>query len=64
MNDMNDAADAPEHADALERNDDEILRFEVSDAELEAAADTTRGAAMSFPGAPTVSILIVCCSNE
>jgi len=55
---MNDTAHDPAS------NDDDLLRFDVSDAELEAAADATRGAAMSFPGAPTVSVLVVCCSNE
>ena len=58
MNLMNDTAHDPAS------NDDDLLRFDVSDAELEAAADATRGAAMSFPGAPTVSVLVVCCSNE
>jgi hypothetical protein len=53
-----------ENLNDLEQSDDDILSFEVSDAELEAAASATRGAAMSFPGAPTVSILVVCCSNE
>ena len=43
---------------------DGILSSEISDEALEAAA-SGRGAAaaMSFPNAPTVSILIICCSN-
>ena len=43
---------------------DGILSSEISDEALEAAA-SGRGAAaaMSFPNAPTVSILIMCCSN-
>jgi hypothetical protein len=42
----------------------DILSFDVSDAALEAAAMAMPGAAMSFPQAPTVSILVVCCSND
>jgi hypothetical protein len=45
--------------------DDDILGFEVSDAALEAAANTAiPGAALSFPNAPTVSILVICCSID
>jgi hypothetical protein len=45
--------------------DDDILGFEVSDATLEAAASTAiPGGALSFPNAPTVSILIICCSID
>jgi hypothetical protein len=44
---------------------DDILGFEVSDAALEAAASTAiPGGALSFPNAPTVSILIICCSID
>jgi hypothetical protein len=44
---------------------DDILGFEVSDAALEAAANTAiPGGALSFPNAPTVSILIICCSID
>lgn len=46
------------------RGDEDILICEVSDAELEAAANAMPGAAMSFPNAPTVSILFACCSND
>jgi hypothetical protein len=45
--------------------DGDILSFEVSDAALEAAANTAvSGGALSFPNAPTVSILIICCSID
>jgi hypothetical protein len=44
---------------------DEILYGDVSDAALEAAAlAATPGGALSFPNAPTVSILVVCCSFD
>jgi hypothetical protein len=46
-------------------SDETILTCEVSDEALEAAATPTSDgvAAMSFPNAPTVSILIICCGN-
>jgi hypothetical protein len=44
--------------------DDDCLRCDVSDAALEAAASTSPGGAMSFPNAPTVSILVICCSFD
>ena len=45
--------------------DDDILGFEVSDAALEAAAGTAiPGGALSFSNAPTVSILVICCSID
>ena len=44
--------------------DADVLAFEVSDAALEAAASAMPGGAMSMPNAPTVSILVVCCSND
>jgi hypothetical protein len=45
--------------------EDDIFGCDVSDAALEAAASTTiAGGAMSFPNAPTVSILVVCCSFD
>jgi hypothetical protein len=45
--------------------DADILSFEVSDAALERAAGAAiPGGALSFPNAPTVSILIMCCSVE
>jgi hypothetical protein len=48
-----------------EHNDEAVLAFDVSDEVLEAAASRAvlAAAAMSFPNAPTVSILIMCCSN-
>jgi hypothetical protein len=45
-------------------SDDDILGFDVSDAALEAAAQAIPGAAMSFPNAPTVSIIVICCSFD
>jgi hypothetical protein len=44
---------------------DDIFHFDVSDAALEVAASTaTPGGALSFPNAPTVSIIVICCSFE
>jgi hypothetical protein len=48
----------------VEQSDDDVLVFEVSDNALEAAASPTAGAAMSFPNAPTVSVLFACCGND
>ncbi len=47
-------------------SDEDILNSAVSDAELEAAAHPTALAlgAMSFPNAPTVSVVVVCCGND
>ena len=53
-----------DNINGLEQSDEDILIFDVSDEALEAAARATPGAAMSLPGAPTVSILVVCCSND
>jgi hypothetical protein len=50
--------------DGAEQRDEDIFAFDVSDEALEAAAITIPGAAYSFPNAPTVSILVVCCSND
>jgi hypothetical protein len=48
-----------------ETGEDDIFCCDVSDAALEAAAGTSiPGAALSFPNAPTVSILVVCCSFD
>ena len=58
MNDMDD------NTEPLEQSDEDILSFDVSDDALEAAASTMRGPAFSFPNAPTVSILVMCCSND
>lgn len=48
-----------------DESDEGILGCDVSDEALEAAAAETKdgSAAMSFPNAPTVSILIICCGN-
>jgi hypothetical protein len=44
---------------------DDIFSADVPDAALEAAGGmATPGGAMSFPNAPTVSILIMCCSFD
>ena len=51
-------------SNGLEPGGEDCLVFEVSDAALEAAASNPMGAAISFPNAPTVSILVVCCSND
>ncbi len=50
----------------FDRSDEGIFIFEVSDAELESAAGPAALplGALSFPNAPTVSILVVCCSND
>ena len=49
---------------ALERGDDDIFAVDISDEALEDAARVTAGPVMSLPGAPTVSILVACCSND
>jgi hypothetical protein len=46
------------------QNDTSILIVEVSDEELEAAASTTAYGAMTFPSAPTVSVVVLCCGND
>jgi hypothetical protein len=48
----------------IEQSDEDILGFEFSDEALEAAASVTTGPVMSLPSAPTVSILVACCSND
>ncbi len=47
----------------VESNEDR-LTVGVSDEELEAAASTTTHATMTFPSAPTVSVVFMCCGNE
>jgi hypothetical protein len=42
--------------------DADIFTVDIPDAALEKAAAAIPGAAMSFPNAPTVSIIVVCCS--
>lgn len=51
-------------ASSSAENDEEILPFEISDETLEMAAGTMTEPAISFPGAPTVSVLVVCCSVD
>jgi hypothetical protein len=48
----------------FDQNDEDFFTISVSDDALEAAASPTAGAAMSFPNAPTVSILFACCGND
>jgi hypothetical protein len=45
-------------------SDDDIFSADLPDAALEAAARAIPGTAMSFPNAPTVSILVICCNND
>jgi hypothetical protein len=58
---MNASAAGFEHS-GREASHDDILCFDVPDSALERAAAAIPGAAMSFPNAPTVSILVICCS--
>jgi hypothetical protein len=46
------------------RPDDDIFGADLPDAALEAAARAIPGTAMSFPNAPTVNILIICCNFD
>ncbi len=55
---MNDTADDCGQCGEL------ILGLEFSDEALEAAALTATGALVSFPGAPTVSVLVSCCGID
>jgi hypothetical protein len=48
----------------LDANDAAVLYADVPDAALEAAADTLKNPAFSFPNAPTVSVLFSCCGND
>jgi hypothetical protein len=43
---------------------EDIFTLDISDEALEAAATKAPFPAVSFPGAPTVSILVACCSND
>jgi hypothetical protein len=47
-----------------DQTDEDFFTVTVSDDALEAAASPTAGAAMSFPNAPTVSIVFACCGNN
>jgi hypothetical protein len=63
---MNEAATAAaDYQTAGEILHGDIFHDDVSDAALERAAlAATAGGAMSFPNAPTVSILVICCSFD
>jgi hypothetical protein len=51
---MNDKIEAPE------RNDQDLLAFDIADEALEAAADESKPA-FTLIGSPTVSVLVACC---
>jgi hypothetical protein len=51
---MNDKIEAPE------RNDQDLLAFEIADEALEAAAEKSKPA-FTLIGSPTVSVLVACC---
>jgi hypothetical protein len=51
---MNDKIEAPE------RNDQDLLAFEIADEALEAAANKSKPA-FTLIGSPTVSVLVACC---
>ncbi len=42
----------------------DVFAFDLPDEALEAAAAMSSRAAVSFPAAPTVSILVLCCGND
>jgi hypothetical protein len=46
--------------EATERNDEDILAFDMADEALEAAAEKTKPA-FTLIGSPTVSVLVACC---
>jgi hypothetical protein len=46
--------------EATERNDEDILAFDMADEALEAAAEKSKPA-FTMIGSPTVSILVACC---
>jgi hypothetical protein len=53
-----------ESTKSFEHRDEDIFCLEVSDAALEAAAGKATNPAASFPSAPTVSVLVMCCGND
>jgi hypothetical protein len=53
-----------DNAKDFEQSDEGILTFEISDEAIEAAASTITGTAFSVLGAPTVNVLVACCSND
>jgi hypothetical protein len=64
IREMNDRLEVFAHGGG-QTSDDDILHCDVSDAALEAAASAAApGGALSFPNAPTVSILVICCSFD
>jgi hypothetical protein len=46
--------------EATERNDEDVLAFEIADEALEAAAEKSNPA-FTLIGSPTVSVLVACC---
>jgi hypothetical protein len=44
--------------------DEDGLVCDISDEALEAMAEPARGPAVTFPNAPTISVLIACCSYD
>ena len=46
------------------QRDEKDLTLGVSDEDLEAAASRASYPAMTFPAAPTVSVLFACCGND
>jgi hypothetical protein len=46
--------------EAAERNDQDVLAFEIADEALEAAAEKSKPA-FTLIGSPTVSVLVACC---
>ena len=54
---------APDQSNTL-LPDDDIFGVDLPDAALEAAARAIPGTAMSFPNAPTVNIMVICCNFD
>ena len=46
--------------EATERNDQDLLAFDMADEALEAAAEKSKPA-FTLIGSPTVSVLVACC---
>ena len=63
IGDMNDSATVLAQ-NGGQTGEDDILQCDVSDATLEKAATAIPGGALSFPNAPTVSIIVICCSFD
>ena len=62
--DMNWIIDMDKTAAKHGPGDEDVFDFAVSDAALEAAANPGMAPALSFPNAPTVSILVYCCGDQ